>query len=68
MSNCQGDKPPSEDNDDRLPPLVETIIEERPPPEPDPKIKPIRDYNTWSEISRMTCGNRDKDQKEQATL
>jgi hypothetical protein len=51
MPDRQGDHPPADkDDDNRLPPLVETV-DERPPPDPDPKIM-IEDDNPWNEVNR----------------
>jgi hypothetical protein len=68
MPNRQGDNPSDKDEDDRLPPLVETA-DDRPPPEPDPKTT-IDDDNAWSRVARASRVNRGTDPKakEQGTL
>jgi hypothetical protein len=50
MPNRQGDNPPDKDEDDRLPPLVEAT-DDRPPPDPDPKIT-TDDDNAWNQVTR----------------
>jgi hypothetical protein len=57
----QGDNPPDKDEDDRLPPLVETT-DDRPPPDPDPKIT-TEEGNVWNQVSRASRGNRGTDLK-----
>jgi hypothetical protein len=62
MSNRQGDNPPNKDEDDRLPPLVETVTyEHRPPPDPDPKKSP---FKSWTEIAQSMRKKRDDDSRD----